>query len=55
MRCELYQMDRMGIDDRFGSDTGDMMRRMSDIRRRMRLEKQREEELNEPVSDQCGD
>ena len=55
MRCELYQMDRMSIDDRFGSDTGDTMRRMSDIRRRMRLERQREEELNESVSDQCGD
>lgn len=55
MRCEAMQMDRMGIDDRFGSDTGDAMRRMMDIRRRMRLERQREEELNEPVSDQCGD
>ena len=56
MRCELYQMDRMDIDDRFGQQTGDTMRRMNDINRRRRREaKMREEELNELVSDQCGD
>ena len=56
MRCELYQMDRMEIDERFGSDTGDTMRRMKDINRRRRREaKLREEEQNELVSDQCGD
>lgn len=55
MRCELYQMDRMEVDERFGSQTGDTMRRMSDINRRRRREaKMREDELNELVSDQCG-
>lgn len=56
MRCELMQMDRMDIDERFGMDAGGAMRRMNDINRRRRREaKQREEELNELVSDQCGD
>ena len=56
MRCELMQMDRMGIDERFGTDTGDAMRMMRDINRRRRREaKMREEENNELVSDQCGD
>ena len=51
MRCEAMQMDRMDVDERFGADAGDTMRRMSDIRRRMRREKQREEaeEEYEPV------
>ena len=49
------QMDRMDIDDRFGTMTGDMMRMNQDIRRRMRLErKMMEEEQNESVSDQSG-
>lgn len=53
MRCELMQMDRMDIDERFGSQTGDAIRRMNDIKRRMkREEKIREEEQNELVSDQ---
>ena len=55
MRCEAMQMDRMQVDERFGADAGDTIRRMKDINRRMRREKQREEELNELVSDQCGD
>lgn len=55
MRCEMYQMDRMSIDDRFGSDTGDTIRRMNDINRRRRREAKREEEQDEFVSDQCGD
>lgn len=55
MRCELMQMDRMAPDERFGADTGDAIRRMSDINRRRRREAKREEELNELVSDQCGD
>ena len=51
MRCEAMQMDRMYPDERFGADAGDTIRRMKDIRRRMRREKQREEaeEEYEPV------
>ena len=55
MRCEAMQMDRRYMDERFGEITGDTMRRMDDINRRRRREKQREEELNELVSDQCTD
>lgn len=55
MRCEAMQMDRMDVDERFGALAGDTIRRMNDINRRRRREKQREEELNEFVSDQCGD
>lgn len=56
MRCEAMQMDRMDVDERFGELAGDTIRRMNDINRRRRREaKQREEELNELVSDQCGD
>lgn len=44
MRCELMQMERMAADERFGTDTGDAMRRIEDIRRRMRLEKAKMEE-----------
>lgn len=53
MRCELMQMERMGIDERFGSDMGDMMRRSDEIRRRMRLERKRAEEdaINEYLGD----
>lgn len=47
MRCEINQMERMGIDERFGSDTGDMMRRQEDIRRRMRREQKQMEEARE--------
>lgn len=54
MRCELMQMDRMYPDERFGAQAGDAIRRMNDIKRRMkREEKIREEEQNELVSDQC--
>lgn len=54
MRCELMQMDRMAVDDRFGENAGDTIRRNDDIRRRMRRERiMMEDELNEPVSDQC--
>lgn len=51
MRCELMQMERMAADERFGSDAGDTIRRMKDITRRIRREKQREEaeEEYEPV------
>ena len=53
MRCEALQMDRMDVDERFGSQTGETMRRMNDINRRRRREaKMREEELNELVSDE---
>ena len=55
MRCEAMQMDRMDIDERFGSLAGDAIRKMNDINRRRRREAKREEELNELVSDQCGD
>lgn len=55
MRCEAMQMERMDVDERFGELAGDTIRRMDDIRRWRRRERQREEELNEPVSDQCGD
>lgn len=55
MRCEAMQMDRMDIDERFDSQAGDAIRRMNDINRRRRREAKREEELNELVSDQCGD
>ena len=55
MRCEAMQMDRMDVDERFGSLAGDTIRRMNDINRRRRREAKREEELNEFVSDQCGD
>ena len=53
MRCELIQMERMAVDERFGSDTGDSMRRVEDIRRRMRLEKEKmeEEARNEYLGD----
>lgn len=44
MRCELNQMERMEIDERFGSETGDMMRRTEDIRRRMRSDRAKMEE-----------
>ena len=54
MRCEAMQMDRMCVDERFGMDAGDTIRRMNDINRRRRREAKREEELNELVSDQCG-
>lgn len=54
MRCELMQMDRMAVDDRFGENAGETIRRNDDIRRRMRRERMMmEEELNESVSDQC--
>ena len=56
MRCELMQMERMEPDERFGSQSGETIRRMNDIRRRMRFErKQMEEELYETVRDQRGD
>lgn len=52
MRCELMQMERMAIDERFGTDAGNAARRMEDIRRRMRLEKTKmEEEANEHLAD----
>lgn len=44
MRCELMQMERMAVDERFGSDTGDSMRRQEDIRRRMRSDRTKMEE-----------
>ena len=56
MRCELMQMDRMAADERFGEMAGETMRRMSDIRRRVRRERQMEEERkDELVPDQFGD
>lgn len=56
MRCELYQMDRMELDERFGSFEAETMRRNMDIRRRMRLEKKEmEEEQNEALGDLSGD
>lgn len=53
MRCELMQMERMAIDERFGSEAGDAMRRMEDTRRRMRLEKEHMEE--EAENEYLGD
>lgn len=44
MRCELMQMERMASDERFGADAGEAMRKAEDIRRRMRLERERAEE-----------
>lgn len=44
MRTELMQMERMEIDERFGAQAGEAARRQKDIRRRMRLEKQQQEE-----------
>lgn len=44
MRCELMQIERMASDERFGADAGEAMRRTEDIRRRMRLERERAEE-----------
>lgn len=56
MRCELMQMDRMEPDEQFGSQSGETIRRMNDIRRRMRFKKkQMEEELHEALRDQRGD
>lgn len=57
MRCEAMQMERMAGDDRFGEHAGARMRMMEDIRRRMRHERQREEESHEyeAVGDQQGD
>ena len=56
MRCELMQMERVSPDERFGEQAGETMRRMSDIRRRMRrVHKNMEEERDEHLSDQCAD
>lgn len=53
MRCELMQMERMAIDERFGTDAGDTARRIEDIRRRIRLEKEHMEE--EATNEYLGD
>ena len=56
MRCELYQMDRMELDERFGSFEAEAMRKSQDIRRRMRIErKAMEEEENETLGNLQGD
>lgn len=55
MRCELIQMDRMAVDERFGAHAGETIRLMKDIVCRRRREQKREEQLDEPVSDQSGD
>lgn len=47
MRCELNQMERMDVYERFGTDAGDAMRRAEEIRRRMRSEKKKNEEERE--------
>lgn len=54
MRCEAMQMERMDVDERFGEQAGDAIRRMDDIRRRRRREKQREEDDNENVCSGCS-
>lgn len=43
MRCEMNQMERMSLDERFGEMEASAMRRTQDIRRRMRLEKKERE------------
>lgn len=49
-------MERMSLDERFGSLEAEAMRRNMDIRRRMRLEKKEmEEEQNEALGDLSGD
>ena len=49
-------MDRMELDERFGSLEAEAMRRNMDIRRRMRLEKKEmEEEAYETLGDLSGD
>ena len=53
MRCELMQMERMAIDERFGSEAGDAMRTQEEIRRRMRSERKQMEE--EAVNEYLGD
>lgn len=56
MRTELMQMDRMGIDERFGTQAGEAMRVRDDMIRRMRRERRKmEEEQDEFVRDQSGD
>ena len=56
MRSELLQMERMAIDERFGMDAGDTVRRIEAIRRRMRHEENmRETEEYEALADLCGD
>lgn len=53
MRCELMQMQRMAADERFGHNAAESMRRVEDMRRRMRQERKQveEEHENDAVSD----
>lgn len=53
MRCELMQMQRMAAEERFGEQSAQVMRRVEDMRRRMRQERNQveEEQENDAVSD----
>lgn len=44
MRCELMQMERMAVDERFGAEAGEAMRRAEDMRRRMQNEREKREQ-----------
>lgn len=50
MRCELEQMERMAVEERYGAEAGEIARRMEDIRRRMRRVRNKEDE-NEYLGD----
>lgn len=48
----MMQMQRMDADERFGALAAESMRRVEDIRRRMRHEREQvEEQENDAVSD----
>lgn len=47
MRCELMQMQRMAAEERFGEQSAQAMRRVEDMRRRMRQERKQVEEEHE--------
>lgn len=51
MRCELEQMERMAIDERYGEEAGIIARRQEDIRRRMRRAREEQEEDHEYLGD----